>query len=309
MGNPNVEMALIGSRLNEDIRALVFKARDILLAGRADGTPDRQIIQNILAGQVLKPDGKPEVPTDPIIGQKKRIVNNIQGRLGSIYTEASARLGAALDRPIPFDGILPTQEGYVIPKDFNDPVDRALARAQVKAERRAEEFNREVVNNQGEVHLIWVAAMVKTCKDCIRLSGQTKTFDEWKRSGFFPRNGNTVCKEFCQCHLAPAREMAERFKLIQRDASGNLLPESRVEEKLGEMFKNGVKLQNLKIDELERIRGEKYALTTRTQMLGEIRTDKFNRGFKKKEAVFLKKVPKNKPRKFIKQSEDLTFRT
>lgn len=308
MGSPNQERAIILSRLDAGIRNFVENLRDEIQAGRAAGTPDSVIIKGILGAQELTDEGKPVFPTNSTIRRKRGMVDDIQGRIRQVYSTAQANLGAALDRPIPFDGILPVSEGYEVPENFKDPLDRALARAEVRAERMEDEFQREVVANKGLVRMIWIAAFVNTCPDCLQLAGQTKTFTEWERSGFWPGNGNTVCGENCQCHLASARSMERRFNVRQRDAQGNLFSEQKREAVLEQMLRNGVKLQNKKIAELEKLRGKAYAESTRLQMLGRIRSDEFNPGFEKREAVFKKKVPKSIGNKFKDQAKDRTFR-
>lgn len=309
MGSPNQERAIILSRLDAGIRNFVENLRDEIQAGRAAGTPDSVIIKGILGAQELTDEGKPVFPTNSTMRRKRGMVDDIQGRIRQVYSTAQANLGAALDRPIPFDGILPTSQGYEVPENFKDPLDRALARAEVRAERMEDEFQRDVVANKGLVRMIWIAAFVNTCKDCIRLAGQTKTFEEWERSGFWPGNGRTVCGENCQCHLAPARAIEERFNIRQRDAQGNLFSDEKREGILKTMLENGIKLQNKKIDELVKRRGEDYAESTRLQFLGKIRSDEFNPGFEKREAVFKKKVPKSIGNKFKEQAKKRTFRT
>lgn len=49
---------------------------------------------------------------------------------------------------------------------------------------------------------VWVAALVKTCPDCLSRHGQIDTAANWRRRGM-PRSGWSVCRERCRCQLIP----------------------------------------------------------------------------------------------------------
>lgn len=58
-----------------------------------------------------------------------------------------------------------------------------------------------------EIQYTWIAALVRTCKDCLPRHGKIKSFDQWEVIGL-PRTGWSVCRENCQCVLIP-KEMAD----------------------------------------------------------------------------------------------------
>lgn len=49
----------------------------------------------------------------------------------------------------------------------------------------------------------WVAVLdERTCPDCERRHGQSKSWDEWESEGL-PRTGATKCGNYCRCILVP----------------------------------------------------------------------------------------------------------
>jgi hypothetical protein len=308
LGSPNTEISLIISRLNESIRSLVVNLKDEILTGRAAGVPDQTIIQRLLERITIDIDGKVSIPTDATAVIRRAMAEKTTGRVRQVYSTTQGRLAASLDNPRALDEILPENQGYRFTGEVNDRLDEALSRAESDLEHFEREFEREEIREHGQERMIWVAAFVNTCKDCLKLNGKVMTFGEWEQSGYWPGNGSTVCKEHCQCHLAPVRRMAERYNLLQKDASGQLVSQQKIEKQLQTMNQNGIKLQMKKIREIEKERGKRYATSTRQQMLGQIRTEEFNPNFRKRESVRLRKVPKTMPKKFRQELKKRTFR-
>lgn len=50
----------------------------------------------------------------------------------------------------------------------------------------------------------WIAVLINSCPDCIERHGTSLTYAEWESAGL-PRTGATVCREYCQCMLLPAK--------------------------------------------------------------------------------------------------------
>jgi hypothetical protein len=300
MGSPNDEFAIIVNRVNEIVNSIVGKVKDEIVSGRANGTPDAQILRGIRAQETI--------PTARLTGLKKALTNDVSGRIRQVYSTTQSELSTALVHNRKLDDILKPENGYKIPKNKADPLQAAIDRAEGKAKIFDDIRQRDTVARSGQVRMIWIAAFVNTCPDCLQLASKVMTFDQWKQSPFWPGNGNTVCGEKCQCHLAPVEAIANRFRLLEPGADGKIPTQAKVEKNLEDMMENGVKLQKKKIAELEKIRGQKYADSTRLQMLGEVRTRFFNERFQKRESLFLKKVPKTKDRVFETKVKDKTFR-
>lgn len=60
--------------------------------------------------------------------------------------------------------------------------------------------------------LIWVAALLNTCPDCLPRHGQARTMAEWRLDGL-PRTGWSVCTVHCMCQLQ-AGEVLGRGELM-----------------------------------------------------------------------------------------------
>lgn len=295
MGSPNDEFAITINRIGELVNSIIGRLKDEIISGRAAGTPDETILKRIRARQAI--------PTDRLTALKKAMTNDVTGRIRQVYSTTQAELSTALSHTRKLDDILKPENGFKIPRSKRGPLDAAIERAERKGRVFDEVRQREWVANEGQVRMVWVAAFVRTCRDCISLAGQIMTFDQWKQSGFWPGNGATICGERCQCHLAPVDAIANRFDLVR---PGKTQPQ--IEKDLTGMMQNGVKLQEKKIQDLERLRGQKYAKSTRLQMLGQVRTKFFNERFDKRESLFLRKVPKTRDRIFEAKVKDKTFR-
>jgi hypothetical protein len=61
------------------------------------------------------------------------------------------------------------------------------------------------LHQDGAPHLQWVLGPTEHCTDCLRLSGQVHTAEEWQASGWTPKGRNLECHGYrCQCSLVGA---------------------------------------------------------------------------------------------------------
>lgn len=286
MGAPQAERELIVTRLNEWVRRIAETLRDEIISGRITGVPDNTTVRR-LTEQV-------ELGIGRVNGAINALTNDITGRVRQIYSEGQGRLAAALEvTDSNVDDILPPSQGWEIQDDLRNDLVDALEAADKERRRFGVGSQAERLE---EVEMMWIAALRNSCRDCQSLAGRIQTEREWRRSGYWPGNGNTICGERCQCHIAPVSRLQRRFDNISKS-------------ELQERFKNGIKLQKKKIEELERLRGKAYSDATVQQLLGQIRSADFNPNFDSRESVFIGRVPKNIPRRFKNSAKNRTFRT
>lgn len=60
--------------------------------------------------------------------------------------------------------------------------------------------------------MIWIAALVNTCPDCLPRHGEVDTRANWEIRGE-PRTGWSVCRLNCQCQLLPASDAKDQPSL------------------------------------------------------------------------------------------------
>ena len=256
MAGTSLELSLLTDKLNELSRQMVIEMRDLLIKNRGNNVPDQSIIARSTE-QFANQDGN-------LAALSKKISKTAVDTNRGIYQTMQSQLSAAME-----EGLDPTEtfnELRQIEVDLS-PRQTDEARA-ARALRRQAELNGRIKNNK----LIWVAVFVNTCKDCVRLAGQIKTYDEWQQSGILPGNGNTVCGGNCKCHLAPVNTLAKTLGIQGTETQKG----KEIQSRLGE----GIKIQNKKIDELEKLRGAPYAESTKAQLLGQIDSKRFNKGTK-----------------------------
>jgi hypothetical protein len=63
-----------------------------------------------------------------------------------------------------------------------------------------------------ETEMIWIAALVDTCPDCLPRHGEVDTLKNWELRGE-PRTGWSVCRLNCQCQLIEAADAKGRKEL------------------------------------------------------------------------------------------------
>lgn len=65
-----------------------------------------------------------------------------------------------------------------------------------------------------EKQMIWIAALVNTCPDCLPRHGEVDTQANWELRGE-PRTGWSVCRLNCQCQLLEAADAQGRPELAE----------------------------------------------------------------------------------------------
>lgn len=286
MANPQIELTLLNERLNEILRTFVATMRTEILALQAGQIPAEQIAANLTA-QFVNGTGS--------LGAVKNAIARIPTNTArQIYTEAQTRAITGIANRAPAPTILPRREGYSITVS---PDGETITYTPASREPEISEIRERGLASQRETtRMMWVAVYRNTCIDCINLSGQVKTLQEWRTSGYWPGNGHTRCGGRCHCHLVPVGVLADRFAV-----DGD---EEAQEQQLQDRLKNGVQLQKRKIEEIEKIRGEKYAESTYQQKLGQVRTEFFNPGNEGRESLFIKREPKGLGKRFNEKVEE-----
>lgn len=104
---------------------------------------------------------------------------------------------------------------------------------------------------------IWVARLVNTCKDCLKLHGKVATSEYWNSTGR-PNERNTICTRYGTCHCV-------------------LLP---YVDGMETKVKEPITLAKKKIAQIEKERGKKYKRTTKYNLLGSANTDIYDKRLK-----------------------------
>ena len=281
MADPIIENTALVAALSELARQMVAQIISEFRRSRSEGTPDRVIIENIKT--------QLKAPIGPMANIRKDFISkNIISQRG-VFRTASTLSSAAIDLGESIGVVLPKSQGYNYDLDnrarriynLGGPTDNA----EILARRN------QALKRMKDVPLMWLAVFRNTCRDCQSLSGQVRSKSEWERTGILPGNGRTICQASCQCHLAPTARIASRFGIDPNDADAD----KKIQDRLG----NGIKLQRRKIDELEKIRGAPFSQATRSQMLGRVRTERFNPDHIDRESLFIKNEPKSLGKKFL----------
>lgn len=282
MANPALELNALNDLLDSLTRSLVEGLQSATKRAIANKTDPQAILDNLR--QQL------ENKTGTITSLINAIGKTPTKTIRQIFTETQAQTTAGQLLGQAAEEVLPPTQRYSV--QYNDdgtttykfkPAPPAEKLAQAEGQREA-------------VRLMWVAIFVNTCPNCISLSGSVRTLSEWKASGYWPGNGATVCDANCKCSLVPVDTMRARFG-------------GETEAQIQKRLENGIQLQKKKIDELEQVRGEKYAESTYTAMIGRVRDSFFNPSFEEREPLFIKSVPNKLPKAFeenVKKVYDLS---
>jgi hypothetical protein len=278
LASPNVELQLLDARLNELLRTLTSTLQLEINQAVANGTDPQAVIRNII-NQI-------ETGTGRFGGLINAISDTPTQTIRQIFTETQSQVGAGIAAGQPAEAVLPASQGYTVEYKPDGTVTARKPSSRTLDEKR----QTAMANERAETELMWMAIFTNTCIDCIGLSGQVKTLAEWKASGYWPGNGHTRCGANCKCQLVPTTTLQERF-------GGESV------ESIQARLQNGIQLQKRKIEELETIRGEKFAGSTYDQKLGQVRSEFFNPNFEKREPLFIKTEPKSLGNAFIKNAE------
>jgi hypothetical protein len=101
--------------------------------------------------------------------------------------------------------------------------------------------------NENNDKMMWQAMFTNTCPDCLKMHGIIKPRQDWKGNG--PNERDTVCAihNSCQCNLIPIAVLPDKSEMMEP-----------------------IKIQTSRIRKAEKIRGKKYAASTRKALLGQI---------------------------------------
>lgn len=281
MANPNTELVLLNDRLNEMIRTLSTNLQAEIKAGIANGTSPEAVIRNLIQ-QVQTGTGR--------VGSLINALADVPTQtVRQIFTEATTQVSAGIALNQPPEYVLPRNQGYTISFNLSDGT--ISAKAPTSDDLSLDEKRRSTfVKARQEQRLMWVAIFVNTCEDCINLSGEVKTLAGWRSDGHWPGNGHTRCGANCKCQLVPVETMQARFG-------------GESEQQIQQRLENGIQLQKRKIEELEALRGAKFADSTYAQKMGQVRNDFFNPTFEKREPLFIKTEPKTLGTGFLQNAE------
>jgi hypothetical protein len=293
MSTPDTEIALLLNQITNNINNIVQSILDEIVRGRASGALDSAIAKNIL--------DQLEIPRSNIASSIRAIGFNTTNTMRKIYGQTEMRLSTGLNLTQDITAILPENLGF-IPKPGdtirlgidNDYVRRSDERRAQRAQQRLTDEQTLIEQGAQRERLMWQARFVNTCPDCVQLSGQIKTFQEWQRTGGLPRQRNTICNGSCQCSLVPVSTLKQIHDLKGSDRE--------VSEQLREKYKEGIQVQKNKIKQLEKIRGKKYAKSTQETLIGQANQPKFG-----KEQTMIErsdeKIPKDFGKKYWKSSK------